>query len=90
MAGADLGGGLLLLAGVLTIGVLILLLLRQWIAALMFAAICVVVGLIVGGMSFILQNVMLMELPVNFSYLLMVIVGLLGIEWLARQVVALA
>ena len=43
-------------------------------------------GMVVFGASFI----GLMLLPVNFSYLLMVVVSLLGIEWLARKLLRLA
>ena len=56
----------------------------------MFFGICALMacGIVVG--DFFFTKVLTDELPVNFSYLLMVIVSLLGIEWLSRKLLRLA
>jgi hypothetical protein len=81
---------LILLGGVMLVGVFILMMLRQWIGALIFFAICFLVTIVVGIMTLVMQNFMSTELPPDFSYVLMTIVSLLGIEWLARKLLRLA
>jgi hypothetical protein len=81
---------LILLGALQVIGVIILLFLRQWIAAILFFVICNAMAILVGILMFVLENFMSEKLPTNFSYLLMIVVGLLGIEWLARKLLRLA
>lgn len=80
---------MLMLAGIAVVGVLVLLVMRQWIAALVFFGICALMAGAVGGTALILENFQT-ELPVDFSYLLLGIVSILGIEWLARKLLRLA
>ena len=72
------------------IGVLILSLLRQWVNALIFFGICVLMTILVAVTDLIFSELLKGTLPLHFSYLLMVIVSLLGIEWLARKLLRLA
>jgi hypothetical protein len=72
------------------IGVVILLIIRQYLNALIFFGICVVISLGVGALDYAYINFMADDLPVNFSYLLVMIVSFLGIEWLARKLLRLA
>ena len=81
---------LLMLAAVALVGMIVLGLMRQWIGALMFLGICSLMAIAVGVSAYILENFMATELPLNFSYLLIAIVSLLGIEWLARKLLRLA
>jgi hypothetical protein len=74
-------------------GAFILLIVRQYLNALVFLGICVLVSVAIGvADSFFMEYLVgeKGELPVHFSYLLMLIVGLLGIEWLARKLLRLA
>jgi hypothetical protein len=41
-------------------------------------------------LAYVLENFQIAELPVDFSYLLITVVSLLGIEWLARKLLRLA
>jgi hypothetical protein len=80
---------LLMLAGIALVGLIVLAIMRQWIAALVFVGICALMAAGVGAGSVFIE-MFATELPVNFSYLLMGIVSLLGIEWLARKLLRLA
>ena len=71
----------------------ILLILRQWISALVFVGICAfgaIVALV--GVQFIgvIYEFFDIDLPVGFSLVMVLIVTLLGIEWLARKLLRLA
>lgn len=80
-----------LLVGI--VGAIILLLLRQWISALVFFVICMVMTILVAVASFGIEftrTLLEANLDINFAYLLMIIVSLLGIEWLARKLLRLA
>ncbi|MBI2804842.1 MAG: hypothetical protein HYX68_07670 [Planctomycetes bacterium] len=72
------------------IGSTILLVLRQWISALAFFGVCVFMSGCVFATDLIFANLFEGLLPVNFSYLMLMIVSLLGIEWLARKLLRLA
>jgi hypothetical protein len=72
------------------IGVLILCLMRQFVGALVFFGICVFMTGVIAVFNQIFLSVMSDNLPVHFSYLMSVLVGLLGIEWLARKLLRLA
>jgi hypothetical protein len=72
------------------IGVLILGLLRQWIGAAVFFGICVFMSGVVAVTDIVFTRLLTDMLDMNFSYLLMLIVSLLGIEWLARKLLRLA
>jgi hypothetical protein len=72
------------------IGVIILAILRQWMAALTFFGICVVASLLIAGLDYMFRHFMSEDLPLHFSYLMMIVVSLLGIEWLARKLLRLA
>jgi hypothetical protein len=72
------------------IGVLILGLLRQWLSAAVFFGICVFMTGLVALTNLIFARLLEGMLDVNFSYLLMLVVTLLGIEWLARKLLRLA
>jgi hypothetical protein len=72
------------------IGVIILCLLQQWINALVFFGICVLMTILVAITDLIFSELLKGTLPLHFSYLLMVVVSLLGIEWLARKLLRLA
>ena len=50
----------------------------------------ILVGILVAVSVIIAQSLMETELPLNFSYVSMLVVGLLGIEWLARKLLRLA
>ena len=74
-------------------GAVILLILRQYLNAAVFFGICALVSAAMAvAATFFAQYLTgeKGELPVNFSYLLILIVGLLGIEWLARKLLRLA
>ena len=79
----------LMLAGIALVGLIVLAIMRQWVAAAVFVGICAVMAAGVGAGSVFIET-FATELPVNFSYLLMGIVSLLGIEWLARKLLRLA
>jgi hypothetical protein len=81
---------LLMLAAIALVGVLVLAVMRQWVGALVFFGICAFVAAIVGVLAYVLENFQIAELPVDFSYLLITVVSLLGIEWLARKLLRLA
>jgi hypothetical protein len=72
------------------IGAAILLTLRQWVSALLFVGICATMALGMAIAGTVFDTFFAGTLPVNFSYLLMVVVSLLGIEWLARKLLRLA
>lgn len=72
------------------VGVIILLLLRQWISALIFFGICLLMSIGVAAADLIFTNFLADTLPLHFSYLLLVIASLLGIEWLSRKLLRLA
>jgi hypothetical protein len=80
--------GIPLVVGV--IGALILLILRQWISALIFFGICFGMSLAIAVFNLVYSNYMNHDLDINFSFLMVVIVSLLGIEWLARKLLRLA
>lgn len=81
---------LILLGGLQVVGAIILAFLRQWLAALLFIVICNAVAIGVCILMFVLEEFMSNKLPINFSYLLVIVVGLLGVEWLARKLLRLA
>ncbi|MSQ93444.1 MAG: VWA domain-containing protein [Gemmataceae bacterium] len=72
------------------IGVIILLLLRQWVSALIFFGICVLMTIGVAVTDVVFTKLLTDVLDVDFSYLLVTVVSLLGIEWLARKLLRLA
>jgi hypothetical protein len=72
------------------IGVLILVFLRQFVAALAFFGICLLMSIGVFITDFIFTSLFADMLDVNFSYTLLIIVSLLGIEWLSRKLLRLA
>ena len=71
-------------------GAAILLIIRQYLGALMFFGICALMMVGMGTVRLILDYGFDEVLPVYFSYLMAVIVSLLGIEWLARKLLRLA
>jgi hypothetical protein len=74
-------------------GAVLLLILRQYMNALVFFGICALVSIAIAVAATFFEGYLTAEkgeLPVNFSYLLILIVGLLGIEWLARKLLRLA
>jgi hypothetical protein len=83
-------------AGVLTplviavIGAAILCSLQQWISAILFVGMCMTlsIGMAIAGQVF--EALFAGTLPVGFSYTLMILVTLLGIEWLSRKLLRLA
>jgi len=72
------------------VGVLILAILRQWMAAVIFFGICVAFTIVIAVLNYVFQNYMSDYLDLNFSYLMIIVVSLLGIEWLARKLLRLA
>ena len=72
------------------VGVIILCILQQWINAAVFFGICVLMTILVAITDLIFSKLLEGTLPLHFSYLLMVVVSLLGIEWLARKLLRLA
>ncbi len=75
------------------IGGVILLILRQWIASALFFVLCVGMSIVALACMLLIGKVnefMNVELSVGFSAVLMVMVTLLGIEWLARKLLRLA
>lgn len=72
------------------IGVLILVILGQWRAALLFFGICVAASILIAVLDYVFRHYMSEDLPLHFSYLMMIVVTLLGIEWLARKLLRLA
>ena len=81
---------MLMLAAIAVVGMLVLAVMRQWIACVVFFGICALMAAMVGGFALMLENFQDLALPVNFSYLLLAIVSILGIEWLARKLLRLA
>lgn len=72
------------------VGTAILLILRQWISAIIFFGLCIVMTILAGILSVVFEQFLSKDLPINFAYLLVIIVSLLGIEWLTRKLLRLA
>ena len=71
------------------IGALILLIVGQPLGAWMFFGICTLMTVLMGA-AYGIISMLGITLPVEFSYVMMLVVGLLGIEWLARKLLRLA
>ena len=75
------------------VGVIILLILRQWVAAALFSGICAVMSIAALASTMLIDKLnkfLDVPLDVSFSAVLMILVTLLGIEWLARKLLRLA